>query len=419
MRTWGWAQGLQDQDVLKAVQTHMLHESGEVRFGIGCNGQQKVTIRVMPKRGACRQAPQNCLEWQPRPTPLALEDRNHRHRKGNMSARPRPPAQQDLQTELTTLGKLSMSLDDIVRTDQTFDAGMQTATLSRSSPHRSVPWIAKPKAKPQQSARAANLQRAMEQMGWTPDTKHIRKAPQYGPDVGSAGSAGSAGSIGSVGSVGVQNQHAAGVKVQRYLAWVLRRGHQELALPVQRGWASLDVLAEAICVHRPDFGYMDGDKLLALLEESDIEGRFEVSGRLLRKLPKGVRRPWAGARSISSRGLAPSPARESSVSSRRGGRRSRSPRSSSDADDQADNQADNQDLALAEECRKSMNLNEVSSCRRAAPNDGPGPPRPPGLSWTKYRDEKCFWWFYDGPAGQWWCADEKSDPIPYVEDEED
>lgn len=50
-----------------------------------------------------------------------------------------------------------------------------------------------------------------------------------------------------------------GEKVQRWLSYVLRAGAVELGIEVEDGWASTDVLAEALEKTRSDLGITTGE----------------------------------------------------------------------------------------------------------------------------------------------------------------
>ena len=42
------------------------------------------------------------------------------------------------------------------------------------------------------------------------------------------------------------------------------------------------------------------------------------------------------------------------------------------------------------------------------------PEGPPGQHWKKYSDDDFLWWYYEGPAGKWWCNDgEGQKVVPY------
>eukprot|EP00931_Biecheleriopsis_adriatica_P081590 TRINITY_DN54939_c0_g1_i1.p1 TRINITY_DN54939_c0_g1~~TRINITY_DN54939_c0_g1_i1.p1 ORF type:complete len:282 (+),score=49.40 TRINITY_DN54939_c0_g1_i1:44-889(+) len=55
---------------------------------------------------------------------------------------------------------------------------------------------------------------------------------------------------------------------------------------------------------------------------------------------------------------------------------------------------------------------------REGPDMKPVQPKPPpGAYWTEYEDEKCdkkTWWHYNGPEGQWACAEEGGVPFPFI-----
>ncbi|CAE8586439.1 unnamed protein product [Polarella glacialis] len=82
-------------------------------------------------------------------------------------------------------------------------------------------------------------------------------------------------------------------KVSCWISWVLASGHRELGITIAvGGWAQLQELAASIAVRMLHFGEFDGSKLKCFIEETDLDGRFEISSTgWLRKVPKRNRSP--------------------------------------------------------------------------------------------------------------------------------
>lgn len=173
-----------------------------------------------------------------------------------------------------------------------------------------------------------------------------------------------------------------GEQVQRWLAYILKRGHEDLGITVDSdGWARLSDLSWAAKKSRQNFEIGTEEDLKELIEETDREGRFEIdaSGRI-RKLPRGQR----------TQRHVPAPATASG--------------------------------------RRQQNDRRVSTPPRqgGGGNNRRKPPMPPpggtGKGWQKYQDDGVVWYYYEGPLGKWWCqeGDRGPDPRSLAEfDEED
>lgn len=354
---------------------------------------------------------------------------------------------------------MSMSLDEVIHADH---GGTPTAKDFERDPEREE----------RNSKMRGRVQQAMEQMGLTSESRHVRKASKVLLEALSA-------------EENVlhdpsrddrserRQERSAGEQVQRWLAYVLQHGYRELGVRVEEGWAFLDELAETMGRARPRFGLFDGDRLRALLEETDKAGRFEFdsTGRM-RKVQKGGRHTrsdaaWTSTQQTPLETPAATPRQEalaqeqvatklepsglphlqprchaapvggeatfipSSPSSPRSMRHERSPSRSMSPG------GDGEDMELATVCRKSLHVSgdvmvvdaadaEVAAASVAAAaaegqpapvvldssTSGRPPPRPPGEHWTKYQDHGSFWWHYDGPLGTWWCSNGE-EPEPY------
>merc|ERR1719195_1344465 len=131
------------------------------------------------------------------------------------------------------------------------------------------------------------VRHAMEQMGLTSESSHVRRASKALAEA----LAEEENILHDSGrSDNRRQERPVGEQVQRWLAYVLHTGHRELGVRVEDGWAFLDELAEVMGRDRPRFGLFDSDRLRVLLEETDTIGRFELdsTGRI-RKVPKDSR----------------------------------------------------------------------------------------------------------------------------------
>jgi len=154
--------------------------------------------------------------------------------------------------------------------------------------------------------------------------------------------------------------------VQRWVGYVLKRGHQELRLSMKGGArAKLDDLASLLHRQKPDFGVNDADSLRSLLETTDHAGRFEFDGEgCVRKVPHNERLQKAAG---------PPRAEEIPISQR----------------------------------------------RAVSPSPPPPPGAKPGKHWTTYRDGANFWFYYEGPKGRWWCQERDETPEVFLPDDEE
>lgn len=182
-----------------------------------------------------------------------------------------------------------------------------------------------------------------------------------------------------------------GEQIQRWLAWMLRKGCSDYGLRVtSEGWVNVKELAGTMRQSRPDFGEFDAEKLQEVIEMSDVAGRFEFQAGSLRKVPKGSRRQrnmpaWVGLNHQQLPGM-------------RG--RSQSLSSAPPVQSRSPEQGGCLPIPM-----------KVEGSRL---EENPAPP--PGKHWTKYQDDGQIWWHYKGPLGQWWCATENTTPQRYHED---
>lgn len=412
MSTWGLKQGLKEDEVLHAVRAHMFHNGeGMLRFAIDCDSAGQILIRVMPKRGGAKpecatpmRAPRHAQKKKKKQPALArgsvLREMSPHHLASSLATCDKLEMALDeigssaVQTPRVAKDKLEMSLDDLIRSERigttkkahcgSGDANMRDAEDCQNQGVASqLPW------------QKTRVHRAMEQMGLTEDTKHIRLRP-------GAWAQSSPAPRGDWDNRGAE-------KVQRWISWVLKSGHSELNVPVCDGWVPLDALA--VAMRKSGFGEFDGEKLRLLLESSDKVGRFALDkhGRL-RKLPQEQRRPRtvAGATVVA-------PFAAVAVAANGRGR----PHSAS-----CSPLSHRQRRHASHSCSSERSLggsgDVVMADAGSSPTHEPAPEReapalPPGEHWKQFQDEGSLWWHYDGPKGQWWWANRFPVPKPYGE----
>lgn len=314
--------------------------------------------------------------------------------------------------------------------------------IAREAPPATVPRLALQNASnfpvpPEQSPTATGcegredrVRHHLAQMGHTLQTHHVRQPRRCGDE-----------------SPRKTRRDGGGMspaeKIQRWLAWVLKKGNSELEVTVSPlggencssgSWASLGQLAEAMRKAKPEFGEFDARSLEIVLTSTDQAGRFEISaGGYLRLVPRDERRekpprcPLSCER-YSDRGrsrsssssctlsrpsspAAPTPA-SPHLSLPRGGGECFSiatPRGGQEAC----GHVDTMDVEEAADTDLRTGLLDVQS-RRA-----PSPPPWGGDStdvWTHFADEEAgkVWWYYEGPLGKWWCKQQGEAPVPYT-----
>lgn len=216
----------------------------------------------------------------------------------------------------------------------------------------------------------------------------------------------------------------------------MRAGHKELDVQIIDGcWADLDSLAAAMRISRKDLGEFDGHKIKCLLEETDLDGRFEVNDKMhVRKLAKENRQrrrpqqvpqfpPDWQSRTQAMRDAGPMEVPSSPSDAGEPRRRSRS--NSAETYRSGGNDDAMEDDALAKACASSLRVSgdmeelPTSAEPKLARTGGVPPPSPPpGEHWTQFQDEEGgdFWWFYDGPNGQWWTSMDCKQIQPYAGD---
>lgn len=428
MRCWGFAQGLEEKDIMHAVRQHMFRETaggGSLRFAMDGDADGGIVIRVMPTdrdvdRGG-RPHRSRGLRDMPYEGVLgrAFGMRPPEQRVPKMigsvlrTPLPKPmPTSPNVNGALSRAkqkgNKLDMSLDDVIRSEEVIDL---------EADDRVNPF----------SRKREQVLNKVRQMGLHPDTMHLRRAPQdtdFFPKGGRRGE-----------GRNHRRRWSPQEKVQRWVSWVVQAGYQELGIMLaEGGWVDIAALAAAIPKSRPDFGDFDAEKLKVFIQDSDVDGRFEINpANQLRKVPKD-RRKAKDQRSPFERKVELQAPRdplgmievESSASSGRR-RHARSPSLTSNSDGMGSDN-DPEDAALAEQCqnlRVSGDVEEVKkkeylikseAMRWPTMVQAPQPSPPPGEHWTRYQDEDGgeYWYHYEGPLGQWWCGSDHQTIMPYV-----
>lgn len=419
MRYWGHGQGLEEKHIMHAVRKHMFRETnegGSLRFALDGDADGCIVVRVMPSQDDHGRHPGR------KPLKPSLHDKHYdgvfgsafgtrppayRMPKMTGSVLSSLPAKQPLANGTNRLNgngsrhnKLDKSLDEIIQNDQVIDLEADDGANNR---------------------RREQVMRKFQQMGLTRETSHLRRAPQDSNGFHSGGRRRD--------DAKGRRQWSPAEKVQRWIAWVVQRGYKELGIMLaEGGWVDIAALAAAIPKSRPDFGEFDAEKLKVFIQDSDVDGRFEINpSNQLRKVPKDMRKAKS-QRSPFERSAAGTAAPrdpmdtievESSVSSGRG---RRSPSLSSNSDGMGPND-DLEDAALAAACETLRVSGDVEDAKEVKAETRwptvtapPKPDPPPGEYWTKYQDENGGeeWYFYEGPLGQWWSCADATSILPYV-----
>lgn len=427
MRCWGHAEGLSKEVVLDAARQHMFQDSQrrDMRFVIDCNRRGQMTIKVLPKRQprAAATTPERGggASWRERsrPTPPHASAPSRRRERGcdraarreafepKFQAQAGPPPRATAAQPLASEKKLDMGLDDIIACEHRPLSAPLPARPGAVS-HKAAPPLPPPPL-PLQSSRVdggsahrkgERVRHMLAQMGHTSKTKHVRNQRQHGSRARL--------------EQAPQDWHhrrtgdmIPSEKIQRWVAWVMKKGHSELGVAIESCGASctaqLDELAEAMRTGRPEFGQLDARGLQTLLADSDQAGRFEFSDGRVRLVPRGDRLAHASPRSqfgnFAPRSRTAGPtgcrSRSSSLSSSVGSSRG-------SIDDGAQSFGISTPRCPAEE-------------RTARQAPVPPPWDSEGTDeWTRYVDEEHGnWWHYKGPRGEWCVMREGEAPQQY------
>eukprot|EP00927_Polykrikos_kofoidii_P083831 TRINITY_DN867_c0_g1_i2.p1 TRINITY_DN867_c0_g1~~TRINITY_DN867_c0_g1_i2.p1 ORF type:complete len:431 (+),score=68.66 TRINITY_DN867_c0_g1_i2:106-1398(+) len=237
-----------------------------------------------------------------------------------------------------------------------------------------------------------------------------------------------------------------GERLQRWLAYALRRGCDEeldIELKIFEGyeWAKLDDLATALGQSRLELNPLDGAGIKALVEKTDMAGRFEFSGDLwVRKVDRDQRRrreppsrvrvkaepavtkdePLEEKPGMWTAVVTPPPMAIPLVAA--GGDEAGS--SSSVGKHSLAATADKKEVASSADKGPPPPPGEkVGAHGQVASSADKGPPPPPGEKvgphWQVFHDDGKIWFFYDGPLGTWWCKDKDDVPEPFVDDDDE
>eukprot|EP00928_Gymnodinium_smaydae_P052837 TRINITY_DN36988_c0_g1_i1.p1 TRINITY_DN36988_c0_g1~~TRINITY_DN36988_c0_g1_i1.p1 ORF type:complete len:400 (-),score=64.58 TRINITY_DN36988_c0_g1_i1:88-1287(-) len=347
MDAWGSQQGYSDQQVLDAIRKNMFYDAsnknGNLRFTIDADAHGQITIKVNQKRhgagggyrGGYAAEAANTDSARVTPTPA----RTSAWRKGD-----------HLGVKLEPKEELKEEPDD----DQTGAVSEAKPSRQRGGWRRSWEAASEPSSSWQSSQDwGRSSWKSAASWGWDDHDK----------------------------SGGSSHSWSSAEKVQRWLAYALKKGYQELGIDLKAGeWALLTDLAEALGRTKPDFGIHDAAALREMLEQTDYAGRFEIDADgYCRKVQRELRQPQDRAQPARGGWQASAPAA--------GGRVVQPP----------------------------WRGRPGHSAALQAP-DPPGvKPAPP---WQVFQDSGVIWYYYDGPLGRWWCQNAHEKPEPFVDGEE-
>lgn len=416
MTHWGRAQGLTEREVLVVVREHLFDRSGAsgsgpLRFAVDSDAEGHVTLRVMPRRSSRgiphgeEVARQPAKNHPSEPTPKAMPAMPR-----SMPATPRSMLARPVMVEVIEVPDDA----DFISVEPHGQARDRSSLTDRQ--------------KQLLAEKREEVHHRVSQMGLTQGTMHLRQGP-------------SGHSCDERNGRRDRRACSVGEKVQRWIGWVLQRGHKELGLQVaEGGFGWLDELAVAMQRNRPDLGKHDTASLQALLRSSDEAGRFEVRDGRVRKLHRDARcrrlpeapapvREQPVARSEPGAGTS-GPGRGRSLASQASTRSSRLSRASPSLS-RSPSPAPDAGAALAVRCEQALHVTgdieqlgaeEVDSSEKVAPladkagftSDAPefvvpswpGKDRAVASGWEKFADtsekgEQIFWFYFEGPSGKW------------------
>jgi len=334
---WGLKHNLTDKDILEAVRQHMFHEDGnekgELRFSISEDKVGNVLIRVLPKR---RQTPQFSV-------PEPIQFRAHTKAPGNASAQGHAPPWRQVDRRAAR-------------------------TVLRPGRNASEEPAVKRPSSPESPSHRLSLEEKLdmsldEVSRFTRD--HCAESPRH---------------------------HWSGrqaEETQKWIAWVLKGGHEKMGIEMTRGWVRCEALVSGM---KGLSGWpRDARELQKFIELTDKVGRFDINLGRLRLVAHGERRPRVSpaarepsrktATESETEGSPPAPP---SCSMRR---RSHSNSSSSSS--------------LRDEPRSAL---DVKAVPRKEDITVPRPllPVQDTAHWTQFEDNGSAWWYYEGPLGTWY-----------------
>merc|ERR1711879_123736 len=158
------------------------------------------------------------------------------------------------------------------------------------------------------------------------------------------------------------------------------------------------------------FGDFDEERLAVFLQETDVDGRFEVRNGLVRKVDFAHR---AASTPATARRLPPPPPLAS--------RRPTDLRQAAGGNDDEDTlvMLANRSLNVSDEAHEMVGEGPVkvdaygSFAEEVATDTTPPPP--PGVGWMKFQDDGLLWWYYEGQKGKYWCSEATGNEVqPYL-----
>jgi hypothetical protein len=325
MHVWGEEEGLAPKKVLDSLELNHRQAGGGTRFSVDRLGEDW-EITVHPRAG------------------------------GGMGTPPRRRRAYSADDNISTKDKMGMGLDDIIRSGERGSssrdnyraessradgnsAGKAPEVIDLEDEHFSLKALEKLAPPPMTFASTGWARRRRE------DERSDRR--EFGRH-----------------DRGHDRDHEHKVKVSKFVAYILKRGHDEHDIDLWQEYADLNDLVKVINRKRVYGEYTVAD-LKNTLQDTDNCGRFQYWKDWVRKVDK------------SDRGLA---------------------------------------KEFAQPVDAEM---EVDAGLGASTADANSPPPPPGDHWVQYTDEgqDKTWWYYEGPLGKWWCDDDNSEPRVWNFDE--
>eukprot|EP00929_Paragymnodinium_shiwhaense_P072976 TRINITY_DN3705_c0_g4_i1.p1 TRINITY_DN3705_c0_g4~~TRINITY_DN3705_c0_g4_i1.p1 ORF type:complete len:516 (-),score=98.93 TRINITY_DN3705_c0_g4_i1:336-1883(-) len=437
-KAWGRHNDISQQEIFKTIQQYAVHEDdGTSRFVLEMDSSGRPLVRVNSKRHAGG-------EFTPRGSDGGRGYRARGHNGSFATSRGTQERLRGVESsgsgKLQTSDKLDMSLDDVMYDDR------RQCEVYDMAAHDSPPGSPEGdggtggSGYPDHSAgedddalsedrkdRRRRVMHQTRQMGLTPDSRDRRQPPRKG-----GGKGGKRGGKGG-GKGGHKGQRQGGrdeleENVSRYISWFLKKGEEVLNIPMRDGWVSVKALAASIGHNHRSYGYptFKEDELTDYIFEIDRDGRFEISGGMLRKVEREERqaRPQGRPRERDSgragggksRNRSRSPTPRSVAASEDGGLKEEM------VDDDIDGLADGLDSMdldmeqhdvpqadedLGDVAANPTTVGEVGPWRRnghLVPRvDTADPTKDTG--WTQYckdDDPDHLWWYFSGEAGEFY-----------------
>jgi hypothetical protein len=353
MDTWGDDEGLRSSKILEALKLNQKQVNGGPRFSVERVDSGDIKIIVHPKCGHVEHFPRQ---------PLQRRHRAH--------------SSEDV---LSIRDKMGMDLEDIITNERGSSSCSKPDIIDLTDENLDVNSLRPPSA--QHPLRFAST-------GWA-------KSRQQGHHLVESRSDGTL----------VRHDQSLKVKVSKFVAYLVKRGHAEAGITLWEGWANLNDLMRVINQQKA-YGNFTLQELKNVLQDTDDVGRFRYWNDWLRKVDKADRQlPQASNHRLPDQRPVPMP-----------------PPMEVDPATAALNYT-GPDVTLGGQPLPPSSDNGLllppppPPLGKGAPADSrPPPPRPPGIGWTQYNDDGKFWWYYEGPQGKWWCDDE-NEPMPWTFDD--